>query len=214
YNEYLQRFGARRETSAKIAAEARKNGARIPWSYWYGKPLTVEDYMAARTICDPICLFDCDIPVDGVAPFVLPSADRARDRPNHPVYIAGYSGTATTTRRLHGLWALDDMIEGGAETARRLYDSAGISADDVDLPQAYDGFLPFVYFWLESLGFCPVGEAHRLIDDGGIDSDDPKAIPIVSGGGAIGNGRMHGVPQVLDSYLPLPAPPPDPQPHH
>ena len=40
YNEYLQRYGATREAMAAVVAEARKNGARIPWSYWSGKPLS------------------------------------------------------------------------------------------------------------------------------------------------------------------------------
>ena len=74
---------------------------------------------------------------------------------------------------------------------------------DVDLPQVYDGFSPFVWFWLEALGFCPVGEAHSFVVDGGIDSDARKARPALSGGGALGNGRMHGVPQMLECYLQL-----------
>ena len=38
---------------------------------------------------------------------------------------------------------------------------------------------------------------------GEVVSDRAGAIPILSGGGAIGNGRMHGVPQVLECYLQL-----------
>ena len=67
----------------------------------------------------------------------------------------------------------------------------------------YDGFSPFVYYWMESLGLCPVGEAHSLVLEGGIDSDRPGALPVLSGGGALGNGRMHGVPQMLECYLQL-----------
>ena len=47
YNEYLQRYGARREHGA-VVVEARKNGARIPWSYWHDRPLTEEEYLAGR----------------------------------------------------------------------------------------------------------------------------------------------------------------------
>jgi acetyl-CoA acetyltransferase len=91
----------------------------------------------------------------------------------------------------------------GTETARRLWSSAGIGPGDVDLPQLYDGFSPFVYFWMEALGLCPVGEAHKVVQVGGIDSDRPGALPVLSGGGALGNGRMHGVPQMLECYLQL-----------
>ena len=203
YNEYLQRYGASREAMAAVLVEARQNGARIPWSVWYEKPLTTEDYLAARMIDDPICVFDCDIPVDGVATFIFTSAERARDLPHPPVYVSGYATGHPTTRRLQSHWPLDDIMTTGAETARRLWESAGVGPADVDLPQVYDGFSPFVYFWLELLGFCPVGQAHEFVQDGGIDSDAPGGLPALSGGGALGNGRMHGVPQMLECYLQL-----------
>jgi acetyl-CoA acetyltransferase len=203
YNEYLQRYGAERETMAKVVVEARTNGARIPWSYWHDRPLTVDDYLAAPMINDPICRFDCDIPVDGVAAFVLTSGARARDLPHRPVYVLGYASGCPTTHRLPLHWPLDDIMAIGAETARRLWQATGLRPSDVDLPQLYDGFSPFVYFWLEVLGYCGVGEAHRLVEDGGIESARPGGLPVLSGGGALGNGRMHGVPQMLECYLQL-----------
>ena len=203
YMEYLQRFGARRESMATVVTEARRNGARLPWSYWRDRPLTVEEYLAEPTLADPICRLDCDIPVDGVAAFVLTSAERARDLPNLPVYVAGYAGSAGGRRRLPLHWPLDDILDGGADTVRRLWRQTGLTVTDVDLPQVYDGFSPLVWFWLEALGVCPVGEAHRFVDSGGIDSDAAGAVPALSGGGALGNGRMHGVPQMLECYLQL-----------
>ncbi|HET9078061.1 MAG TPA: thiolase family protein [Acidimicrobiales bacterium] len=203
YQEYVQRYGATREAMAAVVVEARRCGARIPWSYWHDRPLGAEEYLAAPMIADPICRYDCDIPVDGVAAFVFTSAERARDLPHRPVYVSGYATGAPVTRRLAAHWPLDDIMGVGAETARRLWESAGVGPADVDLPQVYDGFSPFVYFWLETLGFCRRGEAHRMVLDGGIDSDRPGALPALSGGGALGNGRMHGVPQMLECYLQL-----------
>ena len=154
-------------------------------------------------ICDPICRYDCDIPVDGVAAFVFTSAERARDLPHRPVYVSGYATGSPTTRRLPMHWPLDDIMGVGTETARRLWANAGVGPGEIDLPQVYDGFSPFVYFWLEVLGLCPIGDAHRFVADGGIDSDRPGSLPALSGGGALGNGRMHGVPQMLECYLQL-----------
>ncbi|BBY80476.1 thiolase family protein [Mycolicibacterium pulveris] len=203
YNEYLLRFGARRESMAAVVTEARKNGARLPWSYWRGRPLTTTEYLAEPQLVDPVCRLDCDIPVDGVAAFVLTTAERARDLPHPPVYVAGYASSAPPPRRLPMHWPLDDILDGGAHTAARLWRGTGLSIKDVDLPQVYDGFSPLVWFWLEVLGICPVGEAHRFVEAGGIDADRPGAVPALSGGGALGNGRMHGVPQMLECYLQL-----------
>jgi acetyl-CoA acetyltransferase len=203
YNEYLQRYGASRESMAAVVVEARKNGARIPWSYWHDRSLSTDEYLQAPLLFDPVCRYDCDIPVDGVAAFVFTSAERAKDLPHSPVHVAGYASGTPARRRLPLHWPLDDIVDGGAHMARRLWASAGITAKEVDLPQVYDGFSPFVWLWLEVLGFCPQGEAHRFVESGGIDSDRPGAIPALSGGGALGNGRMHGIPQMLECYLQL-----------
>jgi len=203
YTEYVQRYGATREEMAAVVVEARKNGARNPWSHWYGRPLGAEEYLAEPMINDPICRLDCDIPVDGVACFVFTSATRARDHPHRPVYVAGYAAGAPVRHRLPLHWPLDDVMEVGRQTARRLWERTGLGAHEVDLPQVYDGFSPFVYLWMESLSLCGDGEAHHVVAAGGIDSDRPGALPVLSGGGALGNGRMHGVPQMLECYLQL-----------
>jgi acetyl-CoA acetyltransferase len=199
YNEYMHRYGATREEMATLVVEIRRNAARIPWAYWHDKPITVDDYMNARMIGDPISILDCDIPVDGVGAFVFTSAERAKDLPHRPVYVGGYGQGHPVAPSRH--WTLDDIMERGAVTGRQLWESSGMRPEDVDLPQMYDGFSPLVYFWLESLGFCPVGEAHRFVQDGNIATE--AGLPIVSSGGALGNGRMHGVPQMLECYLQL-----------
>jgi len=96
---------------------------------------------------------------------------------------------------------LDAILAGGEQVARLLWESSGLHRDEIDVPQLYDGFSPFVYFWLESLGWCGRGEAHRFVQDGGIRTG--AGLPVLSGGGALGNGRMHGVPQMLECYLQL-----------
>jgi acetyl-CoA acetyltransferase len=201
--EYAQRYGMTRDALAAVAVEARRNGAAIPWSCWYGRPLDVAEHLAADTICDPISRFDCDLPIDGVAAFLLTSAEHSRSLPNRPVLISGYVTGAAPRRGLLLHWTLDDIVRGGAEVVRRLHDTSGLAPDGVDLAQVYDGFSPFVLFWLEALGYCPRGEAHRFVLDGGIDSASPKARAVLSGGGSLGNGRMHGVAQLLECYLQL-----------
>ena len=163
YTEYVERYGAAREAMAAVVVEARKNGSRIPWSAWRSRPLSVEEYLAEPMVNDPICRLDCDLPVDGVACFVFTSAERARDLPNQPVYVAGYATGAPVRHRLPLHWPLDDIMDVGAQTARRLWERSGVGPSEVSLPQVYDGFSPFVYFWLKfRVGFSPPS-AHELL---------------------------------------------------
>jgi len=201
YKEYMLRYGATREEMAEVVVEARRNGARVPWSHWYGKPLGVDEYKSSPMVADPISVLDCDIPVTGVGAFVLTSGARTGDSRHRPVYIRGFAQGKWRSSNSLDFWTLDDIYEGGTRTATNLWESAGLRPADVDLPQVYDGFSPMVYFWLETLGYCPVGEAHRFVAEGGIRTD--SGLPALSGGGALGNGRMHGVPQTLECYLQL-----------
>jgi acetyl-CoA acetyltransferase len=201
YMEYMQRYGATREDMANVVVEGRRQGAKLPWSYWYENPITVDDYMNARMIAEPMSILDCDLPVSGVGAFVLTSAERARDLPHKPVYVAGYAQGRWKALNSQMHFTLDDMIEDGMKVAKILFENAGLKREDIDVPQLYDGFSPFIYFWLEALGYCPRGEAHNFVRDGGISAE--TGLPVLSGGGAIGNGRMHGVPQALECYLQL-----------
>ena len=201
YMEYTQRYGATREDMANVVVEARRNGAQLPWSAFHGRPITTEDYLNSRLIADPMSVLDCDMPVTGVGAFVLTSAERAKDLPHKPVHVAGYAQGRWRARESMTYWSLDDVENGGAEVVRILLENSGLKASDIDVPQVYDGFSPMVYFWLEALGFCPRGEAFRFVRDGGIRTG--TGLPALSGGGALGNGRMHGVPQMLECYLQL-----------
>ena len=198
YTEYMQRYGATREHMATVVTGGRRTGSEVPWSHWFGRPLERADYLSARMIADPMSVLDCDIPVTGVGAFVLTSRERASDLPHKPVYVAGYAQGRSTTVGGVGPWRLDDVEEGGRAVARILWENAGFGPELVDVPQVYDAFSPFVYLWLEALGFCDRGEAFEYVQDPPV-----RGLPFQTGGGAIGNGRMHGVPQMLECYLQL-----------
>jgi len=205
YNEYAHRYGIEDGALGDVVVEARKNGSKLPWSYWYGQPLTRDEYLAAPVINDPIRRLDCDLPVDGVTAFVFTSAERARDLPHRPVHVTGYSFLNGTLQppRVPPHWPYDDIMDGGRQGITTLWEGTGVGPAEIDLPQFYDGFAPIVFFWLELLGICGPGEAPAFVRGGGIDSDKPDAVAGLSGGGALGNGRMHGTPQMLECYLQL-----------
>jgi acetyl-CoA acetyltransferase len=205
YMQYQQRYGARREHMATYVTQMRKNVQRQPDAYWYGRDLSFDDYMNARMISEPMCVLDTDIPVDGSASVVVTTASRARDLPNRPVYITDY---ARIRKQQPAAWAipgtlgrLDDYYDGGFELAKRLWENSGWRPDEVDVVQLYGGFSVEPWFWLEVLGFCPQGEAWEFIQDGRIAPDG--SFPLNTGGGSTGWGRLHGVVEVVESYLQL-----------
>jgi acetyl-CoA acetyltransferase len=202
YMEYQQRYDARREDMATLVLQLRKNVQQIPEAYWYGTSLTFDDYMTSRTISEPMCLYDNDIPVDGSASFVITSAERAQNSPHKPVYFTNIAAVSNPPTSCPGSYGpLDDYYEYGHHLADRLWSQSGWRPADVDVPQLYDGFTPLVYLWLETLGFCPVGQAWQFIQDGHIANNGK--FPLLSGGGNQGWGRLHGLPHVLECYLQL-----------
>jgi acetyl-CoA acetyltransferase len=202
YMEYQQRFGMKREHMATLALQIRKNVQHIPQAYWFGRELTFDDYMNCRMISEPMCLFDNDIPVDGGGSFIITTAERALDLPNKPVYVTDWALTPDKNHPVPGTCgSLDKLYEPTQEMARQLWNRTGWRPEDVRVVQMYDGFMPLVLFWLETLGFCPVGEAFKFIQDGRIEAGGE--FPLLSGGGNLGWGRIHGVPHVLECYWQL-----------
>ena len=203
YNEYLQRFGAIRESMAAVAVEARKNGARIPWSYWHDRPLGADEYLSAPMLFDPVCRYDCDIPVDGVATFVLTSADRAKDLPHPPVYVAGYAaGCADPAAAAPAL---------AARRHRRRRNSAGSNSfgSTRASPQ-----LTSIYRRCTTASHCSSGYGWRFSGfarPGKLIASSRRAASTATAPAGyrrfrwrrLGNGRMHGIPQMLECYLQL-----------
>lgn len=74
-------------------------------------------------------------------------------------------------------------------TGPDLWKQTDYKPKDVDTAQLYDGFSFQTVAWLESLGFCDVGEGGRFIE-GGIALDGE--LPLNTFGGQIGAGRLHG----------------------
>src|SRR6202011_1473814 len=88
---YMHQYGATREHMAAFILNNRANARLNPHAYFRdAPPLTKEDYLNSRILADPVCLLDCDIPVDGAIAIVLTTAERARDLRHRPAYVAGY----------------------------------------------------------------------------------------------------------------------------
>ena len=168
----------RATTMAAVVVEARKNGARIPWSYWHDKPLTADEYLAAPLIADPICRYDCDIPVDGVATFVL-HLGRAGPGPARTArcYVSRLRDAARRrTRRLPLHWPLDDIMDAGARDRPPAVGAArGSDPPTSTCRRSTTASRRSCGSGSRRSASARSGEAHRFVADGGIDSDAPGA---------------------------------------
>lgn len=170
---YMHESGATREQIAQIAMTARANAADNPDAV-YRDPMAMDDYLGARMISDPLCLLDCDVPIDGSTAFVISRADsKAIDRPR-ALRFAAVSATAGFDACGSDLWARTDL-----------------SPADVRTAQLYDGFSILAIRWMEAMQLVPKNEAGRFIEGGQRIARDGE-LPIASGGGQLSGGRSHG----------------------
>lgn len=198
YRRYMERYGATREQMAALVLNSRRNAQLNKHAFFHGKSLTFDEYMKARMITDPLCLLDCDIPVQACVALIMTTAERARDLKQRPAYLAGFSLNAS--RRppiLH--YTLLDYFETGRMTASQLWESAGVGPSDVSAAMLYDGFAPSTMYWLESAGFCPRGEAFSFVQDGRIAIDGE--LPVNTFGGSLSQGRLHGMGHAVEAVL-------------
>ncbi len=154
---YMRTYGARREDFARICIAQRENALATPYAM-FKKPLTLEEYMAARVIAEPIHLFDCVMPCAGAEGVLLMSEARARDL-NLP-----FARLLAATER-HNAYRDDPiMMRGGWAMDREdLYAQAEVKPEDLDLVQFYDDYPVIVMMQYEDLGFCGKGEGPAFV---------------------------------------------------
>jgi acetyl-CoA acetyltransferase len=195
---YFELYGYGREDMARYVVDNRANTQANPNGYWRGKPIAREDYLDARMIADPMSILDCDIPVDGAAALVLTLAERARGLRQKPALLTGFA--AGTHSAPFGLpMTLEHIRTGCEQVAARLWQSSGLGPGDIDNAQLYDGFSPFVFLWLEGLGIVGPGEGLAFLRDG--HGSLSGKLPINTGGGALGEGRLHGMTQIAEAVI-------------
>ena len=189
FAEYCRKYGKSHEMMAPFMENSRRNGLLFPEGYWAQhrpEELTAEDYLAARWIAKPANLFDNDIPIMMSGAFLFTTAERAPDMRQKPVYILNHASSNTRSRSLTP--TLDEVEDDTARTARKLYEGAGITADDLSFENMYDGFSQFHQFHLEGLGYRGIkfGEALDFYQTD-ISIEGPN--PVSPSGGNIGSGR-------------------------
>ena len=197
---YMNRTGATREDFGRICVAQRANAQRYDGAL-LRKPLTLDDYMSARAISDPIHLFDCVMPCAGAEAFLVCREADAR------ALSLPFVRVLSAIER-HNAYQ-DDPIQyrgGWAQDRDDFWDVAGIAPGDVDFLQTYDDYPVIVMMQIEDLGFCAKGEApafvraHSLTTDGDFPHNTSGGQLSVGQAGAGGGylGLVEAVRQLTD----------------
>ena len=176
---HMHQFGTTREQLGEVALAARR-WAQLNPDAFSRDDLTMDAYLAARMVADPLGVRDCCLVTDGAAAVVMTRADRARELCARPAYLLG-AAHETTHREIAGM--PDLTVTGVAEASRRAYAQAGITAADVDVVELYDAFTINTILFLEDMGFCAKGEGGRFVSGGNIAPGG--GLPVNTNGGGL-----------------------------
>jgi acetyl-CoA acetyltransferase len=162
--------------------------------------MSLDDYLDARMIATPLCLYDCDTFDDGGIAFVLSHREAAADIRSLPIAINAV-GTA-----LHGRPSYDQREDitttAASDAARHLWSRTELTPADVDTAHVYDGFTFATLFWLEALGFCAKGEGGPFVEGGTRIALDGE-LPTNTDGGQLSFARLEGLGHLREAVLQL-----------
>jgi len=154
---YMRQYGIAREDFGKLCVAQRDNARAFPPAL-LRKTLTLDDYLNAWPIADPLRLFDCVMPCAGAEGFLVMAEERARrlDLPFARILgtIERHNAFPDDPIQIRGGWALD---------RDDLYAQAGVGARDIGFAQLYDDYPVINVMQLEDLGFCEKGAAADFV---------------------------------------------------
>jgi acetyl-CoA acetyltransferase len=178
---YMSQYGAKREDFGKLCVAQRDNALKFDLSL-FRKPLTLDDYMAARPIAEPLHLFDCVMPCAGADAFLVLSESKAQQLGLRYARLLG-------TIERHNAFASDpvQMRAGWALDRNDLYAQAGTGPADMDFVETYDDYPVISLMQLEDLGFCGKGEGPAFVRKNTFTHDG--SFPLNTNGGQLSVGQ-------------------------
>ena len=191
-NRYMHDNGISRETLARVAAKAYRNGAKNPNAF-RRKPISEEEILGSRMLNFPLTQYMFCAPDEGAAAVVLCRADIAHRYTSTPIYLRA---AQLRTRKygafeVHRSWtAVDQDPAPTVFASQAAYEQAGIAPSDVDVIQLQDTDAGAEIIHLAENGFCEDGEQEKLYADGATEIDGP--LPVNTDGGLIANGEPIG----------------------
>lgn len=191
---YMYLYGASSEDFAAVAIAARQWASMNPRAV-FRDPLSLDAYLAARWIAEPLRLFDCAVPVNGAIAVVVSRTQTAAQFPHPPAYILGAGQGHAHGPQQRGFDS--EGKSGAAVAAESAFAMAGIGVEAVDICQFYDPFTYSTLWALEEYGFCRRGEAKNFVAEGKIAPGG--SLPVNTGGGHLSGFYLQGMTQVAEA---------------
>ena len=184
---HMAAFGLRREDYGRVAV-AQRAWAQLNPDAAYRNPLTMDDYLTAPAVADPLCLYDCVPLVAGAEAVVL---TRSSTRRGHGVPVRLRS-VATLVNHDHQEGT--GLTTGVGELVASLQEESGMAPSEVDVVGVYDDYPVMVLVGLADLGLIVDGDASGRLTGPG--HDVRPAINtsggMLSAGQAGAGGSLHG----------------------
>jgi len=178
---YMHSHGAKREDFGKLCIAQRTNALQFPHAL-FKKPLSMQEYLSARPIAEPLHLFDCVMPCAGAEAFLVMNEKRAKALKLPYVRLLGtierHNAFASDPVQLRAGWALD---------REDLYRQAGVAPEDMDFVETYDDYPVISLMQLEDLGFCGKGEGPAFVRKHSFTHDG--SFPLNTSGGQLSVGQ-------------------------
>jgi acetyl-CoA acetyltransferase len=186
---YMREYGVQREDFAKLCIAQRDNASKFPYAL-LRKPLTLQQYLEARPIAEPLRLFDCVMPCAGAEAILVMRRGRALDLGLPYARVLGtmerHNSFPEDPIQTRGGWALD---------RDELFAQAGVKHEDIDILQTYDDYPVISMMQMEDLGFCAKGEGAQFVRSHTFTTDG--SFPINTSGGQLSVGQAGAAGSLL-----------------
>ena len=185
---YMHEYGWQKEHFAPFAVNAHANALHNPYARFH-EPTSIERYLKAPMVADPINLMDASPTGDGAAAaVVVPLNTRVPTSGVKPVVVAA-SSAATDSLAVHH--RKDPLfLKAANSSSKAAYQQAGLSPQEIDFFELHDAFSIMAALSLEANGFAERGQGPRLALDGEI--LPTGKIPIATRGGLKARGHPVG----------------------
>jgi acetyl-CoA acyltransferase len=167
--EYMERYGTKPESFARIAEKNHRHSANNPYAQ-FQDVYTLDEILAAPMVWDPLTKLQCCPTSDGSGAAILASERFVREHglEDQAVEIVAQAMTTDFSTTFEG----SDMKLVGfdmtAAAAKQVYEQSGHGPEDVDVIELHDCFSANEMITYEGLGLCAEGKAGDLIDSGAV----------------------------------------------